>query len=285
MRLPAILAAAALSLLAPVAYAASEAKHPEHREWSFKGPFGQFDQASLQRGFQVYQEVCASCHGLSFLSYRNLGEKGGPFATYQVRNPETGAVELRIGPEHGEGKLVNPIDSPAIKEIAGAVDITEIDSSTGQEATRPGRPADRFKQPFPNEAIARAANGGAYPPDLSVITRARHGGADYIAALLTGYAEPPAGVEVVPGKYYNPYFPGGWIAMPPQLVEDRVVYADGAAATPEQMAEDVTTFLEWAADPKATQRKQMGFGVLSYLLLLTGLLFVAYKQIWSRVKH
>jgi len=285
-----ILASLAFALgmaAAPAAFAAGAAKHPMHLEWEFEGPFGQFDQAALQRGWQVYKEVCSSCHGMSMLSYRNLGEKGGPFATYEVRNEETGQVELVIGPHGHGGKLVNPIDSPAIKAIAAEFNVTELDNNTGDEVTRPARPADRFVKPFPNEAIARLANGGAYPPDLSVITKARHGGANYLYSLLVGYEEPDAAhaAEAPPGKYYNPYFPGGWIAMPPPLVPDRVTYADGTAATVEQMAKDVSVFLEWAGDPKAMQRKQMGFSVMVYLLILSGLLFLAYKQIWRNVKH
>lgn len=274
-------------IAAPSAFAAGKAEHPLHVEWEFEGPFGQFDQAALQRGYQIYKEVCSSCHGMSMLSYRNLGEKGGPFATYEVVNEETGQKELVIG-THGHGaKLVNPIDSPAIKAIAADFSVTELDNNSGDEITRPARPADRFVEPFPNEAIARLANGGAYPPDLSVIAKARHGGANYLYSLLVGYAEPDAAhaAEAPPGKYYNPYFPGGWIAMPPPLVPDRVIYADGTAATVEQMARDVSVFLEWAGDPKAVQRKQMGFPVMVYLLILTGLLFAAYKQIWRKVKH
>lgn len=266
--------------------AAVEAAHPKHVEWSFEGPLGKFEQAQLQRGWQVYAQVCASCHGMSMLSYRNLGEKGAPFATYEVHG-EGGQSKLVIGqPEHG-GKFVNPIESPAIKGIAAAFNVTELDKNSGEEVTRPARPADRLAKPFPNEAIARLANGGAYPPDLSVIAKARHGGANYLHALLNGYVDPPAdkAAEAPPGKYYNPYFPGGWISMPPPLVPDRVAYEDGTEATVEQMSRDVTAFLEWSADPRAEQRKQMGLAVMVYLALLTLLLFGAYKSVWRSVKH
>jgi len=266
--------------------AAVEAAHPKHVAWPFDGPLGKFDQAQLQRGWQVYAEVCASCHGMSMLSYRNLGEKGAPFAAYEVHG-EGGQPKLVIGqPEHG-GKFINPIDSPAIKGIAAAFNVTELDKSTGEDVTRPARPADRLAKPFPNEAIARIANGGAYPPDLSVITKARHGGANYIYSLLSGYSDPPAAkaAEAPPGKYYNAYFPGGWISMPPPLVEDRVAYEDKTPATVEQMSRDVSAFLEWASDPRAEQRKQMGLAVMVYLALLSLLLFGAYKSVWRSVKH
>lgn len=281
----ALFGALAALAAAPAAFAA-EAAHPKHVEWSFEGPLGKFDQAQLQRGWQVYSQVCAACHGMSMLSYRNLGEKGAPFATYEVHG-EGGQAALVIGkPEHG-GKFVNPIDSPAIKGIAAGFNVTELDDNTGEEVSRPARPADRMVEPFPNEAIARLANGGAYPPDLSVITKARHGGANYLYSLLSGYADPPAklAAEAPPGKYYNPYFPGGWIAMPPPLVPDRVAYEDGTPATVEQMSLDVSAFLEWAGDPRAEQRKQMGLAVMVYLALLTLLLFGAYKSVWRRVKH
>lgn len=280
-----ILAAFCCSLAAP-ALAASEARHPHPQAWSFAKPLGTFDQASVQRGYQVYEEVCSACHSLSALSYRNLGDKGGPFAAYRAKNHETSAEEVRIGPSAHGGKFISPNDNPAVKAIAAKFDVSEIDGTTGDIVQRPARPADRFASPFVNEAAARAANGGAYPPDLSVITRARHGGADYIYALLTGYGEaPPPGVEEVPGKHYNPYFRGGWVAMAPQLTPDRVSFTDGSPSTPDQMARDVASFLEWAGDPKAELRKKMGVAVLGYLLALTLLLFFAYRQIWRGEKH
>lgn len=268
------------------AMAAGDARHPHPQAWGFAKPIGTFDQASLQRGYQVYEEVCAACHSLSALSYRHLGEKGGPFAAYAAKNHETGAPEVQIGPSGHGGKFIGPNDNPALKAIASKFNVSEIDGATGDAIQRPARPADRFVSPFPNEAAARAANGGSYPPDLSVINRARHGGADYIYALLTGYGEePPAGIDEVPGKHYNPYFRGGWIAMPPPLSADQVAFADGTQASPDQMARDVASFLEWAGDPKAELRKRMGVAVLGYLLALTLLLFFAYRQIWRGVKH
>jgi ubiquinol-cytochrome c reductase cytochrome c1 subunit len=282
----ALTVAAIYCVLSSPALAAGEARHPHKQAWSFAKPLGGFDQASVQRGYQVYEEVCSACHSLHALSYRNLGEKGGPFAAYEVRNHETGAPEVQIGPSAHGGKFISANDNPALKAIAAKFDVSEIDGATGDVVQRPARPADRFASPFANEAAARASNGGAYPPDLSVINRARHGGADYLYALMTGYGEAPLpGIEEVPGKYYNPYFRGGWIAMPPPLVADRVTYADGTPATPDQMARDVATFLEWAGDPKAELRKQMGIAVLGYLLALTVLLFFAYRQIWRGVKH
>lgn len=277
---------AATCAFALPAFGAGEARHPHPQAWSFSKPLGGFDQASVQRGFQVYEEVCSACHTLSALSYRNLGEKGGPFAAYMVKNHETGADEVQIGPSGHGGKFISANDNPAVKAIAAKFDVSEIEGATGDVVIRPARPADRFASPFANEAAARASNGGSYPPDLSVITRARHGGADYIYALLTGYGEAPLpGIDEVPGKFYNPYFPGGWIAMTPQLTADRVSYVDGTPASPDQMARDVATFLEWAGDPKAEMRKQMGVAVLGYLLALTVLLFFAYRQIWRGVKH
>lgn len=276
----------ALFAAAGPASAATDVHLPE-REWSFEGPMGSFDQAALQRGFQVYREVCSSCHGMKFLYYRNLGQEGGPLAAYQVQDAKSGESEVRIGPgEHG-GRLIDPNDNPYVKALAAEYTISELDNSTGDLVDRPARPSDRFWSPFPNEAAAKAANGGVAPPDLSVIAKARHGGADYLTALLLGYEDqPPEGVEPVPGKYYNKYFHGGgFIGMPPPLVPDRVSYADGTAATVEQMAADVSTFLTWAAEPKVMKRKELGLAVMVYLAVLTALLYLAYKQVWKGVKH
>ena len=206
------LIAAALALVAGgPALASGGAEHPRDIAYSFDGPFGKFDQAQLQRGFKVYREVCAACHSLNLVSFRNLGDKGGPF--YDPHYP-------------------NANDNPYAKAIAAEYQINDIDSETGDTVQRPATTADRFPSPFPNEAAARAGNGGALPPDLSVIAKARAGGPAYIASLLGGYVNPPAGLEVPPGQYYNPYMPGdvssawkghdhvpegGFIAMPPPL--------------------------------------------------------------------
>ena len=268
-----------LGWAAPAA-AKTNAEEPKKVAWSFEGPFGKFDQRQLQRGFKVYTEVCSACHGMSLLSYRNLAQPGGPF--FDKKHP-------------------NPNESPVAKAIAAAVQVPDIDPDTGDTVQRPATPADRFKAPFINEAAARAANGGALPPDLSVITRAREGGADYVHNILTGYDDPPAGLEVPDGKYYNPYMPGdlgsywkgpkdkvppgGFIAMGKQLVDDRVSYDDGTKATADQEAQDVAAFLSWAADPKQTERKQTGFAVLLYLLAFATILYFSYKQIWKNVSH
>jgi cytochrome c1 len=220
-------------------------------EWSFDGPLGHYDRASLQRGFQVYKEVCASCHTLHYISFRNLADPGGP-----------------------------GFSLPEVKAIAAAYQKDILDD-TGQPKQVPRTPADGFPDPFPNEQAARASNGGALPPDLSLITHAREGGPDYIHSLLTGYKDPaPADVQMRPGMSYNDYFPGHQIGMPFQLTEGRVTYADGTPNTSDQMAKDVVTFLEWAADPKMEERKRLGLNVMSVLAALSILLFWSYRRIW-----
>ncbi len=280
LRKAAILAALmGLAVASPVLAATTE-EEPKAVSWGFEGPFGKFDQAQLQRGYKVYQEVCSSCHSMSLLSYRDLADNGGPFASE---------------------KYPNPNENPFVKALAGEVDYPDIDSETGDATTRKGTPADRFKAPFANEAAARAANGGALPPDLSVITKAREGGPAYVYSLLTGYEDPPAGLEVTPGKYYNPYFPGdlgsfwsgdhkktpkgGFISMPPPLMDDRVTFDDGTKATVSQETKDVVAFLAWASEPKQMERKRTGFAVLIYLFIFAGLLYASYRRIWKNVAH
>lgn len=267
---------AALAALATPALAAEgEAHAPENHAWSWDGPFGTFDDRQLQRGFQVYQEVCASCHSMDLLSFRNLGQPGGPF-------------EFLPDPEH-EGELItfaNPNDNPVVMEIARGYTYTEIDLETGEEMDRAGIPADRFPNPYANDAQAAASNGGAAPPDFSVIVKARSGGADYIRSLLLGYDyEVPADVTLLPGQHYNPYFPGGVLAMGPQLFDGAVSYSDDAPQTAEQYAEDVTAFLAWASEPHMEQRKRMGLGVMIFLLIFAILMWLAYRQVWANVKH
>ena len=254
-------------MIAASAHAAGGAAHPHEPEggWPFEKAIGQFDQPSLQRGYQVYQEVCSSCHSMKLLSYRNLGDPGGPF--YDEAYP-------------------NPNDNPVIKALSAEFQIEDGPDDLGDMFMRPGQTSDRFPNPYPNQNAARAANGGAYPPDLSVIVKARGGGADYIDALMTGYKDAPEGEEPPrAGLYYNEYFAGHWIAMPPQLTEGRVTFEDGTEATPEQMAEDVTTFLAWASEPHMETRKRMGFGVIIFLIILSGLTFLAYKEVWRDVEH
>lgn len=274
-----VLAAVGLAAAVP-ALAAGGAEHPRDYRFSFEGPFGTFDQAQLQRGYRVYREVCAACHGMNLVSFRNLGERGGPFWSEQYPNPN---------------------DNPYVKAIAAEFEILDIDSETGEELRRPGVPADRFPDPYPNATAAAAANGGAFPPDLSVMAKARHGGADYIASLLSGYREPPAGLRMAEGQYYNPYMagdmspfwegdpdhvpPGGFIAMPQPLFDDQVTYDDGTPATVSQMSQDVAAFIAWASDPHATERKKTGVVVLIYLLIFAGLTWFSYKRIWRNVAH
>jgi len=223
------------------------------RKFSFDGIFGTYDRASAQRGFQVYKEVCAACHGLRLLSYRNLRDLG--------------------------------LTEAQVAAIAAQFEIKDGPNDEGQMFERPGRPADRFRSPFPNDAAARAANNGALPPDLSVMTKARAGGADYLFALLTGYVDPPPGVTVMDGMHYNKYFPGHQIAMGPVLNPDQVEYADGTKATVEQMAHDVSTFLQWAAEPELEQRRAMGVKIIIFLTILAGLTYAVKRKIWADVEH
>ena len=203
----------------------AEQNDPIKVNWSFKGLTGKFDRAALQRGFQVYKEVCSSCHSMQYLSYRNLGESGGP--------------------EFSEAE---------VKAIASSVEIEDGPDSQGEMFTRPGRPSDKFKSPYPNVNASTAANGGAYPPDMSVLVKARPGGSNYIYSVLVGYEEPPAGVILDDGVYYNKYMIGNKIKMSAPLSEGIVEYTDGTEPTVDQMAKDVTTFLSWAAEPELEER-------------------------------
>ncbi len=224
-------------------------------DWSFKGLFGKFDRSELQRGYQVYTEVCASCHSMKYLSYRNLAEKGGP--------------------EFSEAEA---------KAIAASFEITDGPNSDGEMFTRPGKLSDKFVMPYENKQAAKAANGGAYPPDMSVLIKARSGGADYIYSLLQGYEEPPAEITLDDGVYYNKYMYGNKIKMSAPLSEGIVEYSDGTQASVQQMSKDVTTFLMWAAEPHLEARHQMGFKAIVYLIILTVLVYFSMKKIWSRVE-
>ncbi len=223
-------------------------------DWSFKGITGKFDRSSLQRGYQVYQEVCSSCHSMQYLSYRNLNEDGGP--------------EFSI---------------EEVKAIAANFEVTDGPNEDGEMFTRPGRPSDKFVSPYPNSNAARAANGGAYPPDMTVLVKARKGGADYIYSVLMGYTEPPEGFKLDDGVYYNKYMEGNRIRMSNPLVEGLISYSDGTDATQDQMAKDVTTFLAWAAEPELETRHKTGMKVLIYLIILTILVYFSMKRLWSRV--
>jgi ubiquinol-cytochrome c reductase cytochrome c1 subunit len=262
-----VIAAAALGLAvaAQPTLAASGPKEPrDDVRWSFEGPFGRFDQEQLQRGYKVYHDVCSSCHSLRLMSYRNLGQPGGPFF---------------------DAKYPNPNDNPYVKALVKDFQVPDIDGDTGDAIKRPATPADTFISPFANDAAARASNGGALPPDLSLIVKAREDGPRYVYSILTGYEPAPAGVKVPDGKYYNPYFPNGLIGMSKQLLPDRVSYDDGFKATSDQEAQDVVAFLAWTAEPHMEERKKMGFSVMLYLLAFTGLIYASYRRIWRHIAH
>ena len=231
-------------------YAAGGSQDLLKQDWSFNSFFGKFDRASLQRGYQIYTEVCASCHSMKYVSYRNLSEKGGP--------------------EFSEEQA---------KAIASNFEVTDGPNSDGEMFTRPAKLSDKFVMPYANEQEAKVSNGGAYPPDMSVLVKARAGGADYIYSVLLGYEDPPLDMKLDDGVYYN-----NKIKMPPQLYDDLVTYADGTPATPEQMAKDVVSFLAWTAEPKLEERHKLGFRAIIYLLILTILVYFSMKKIWSRVE-
>ena len=224
-------------------------------DWSFKGLFGKFDRGALQRGYQVYSEVCAGCHSMKYVSYRNLFEPGGP--------------------EFSEEQA---------KAIAASFEVTDGPNNDGEMFTRSAKLSDKFVMPFENIKAAQAANGGAYPPDMSVLAKARSGGVDYIYSVLLGYEDPPSSVKLDDGVYYNKYMYGNKIKMSQPLMDDAVEYSDGTKATEEQMAKDVTTFLMWAAEPHLESRHKMGFKAILYLIILTILVYFSMKKIWSRIE-
>jgi ubiquinol-cytochrome c reductase cytochrome c1 subunit len=223
------------------------------QEWTFSGPFGTFDKAQLQRGFQVYKEVCGACHSMKSLSYRNLSA---------------------LGFSEAEIKAIARKDT-----LPGGV------NEAGELVDRPGLPSDHFHSPYANPQAARAANNGSLPPDLSLIASARKGGPDYIHAYITGYQDPPEGVKLGEGMYYNLYFHGNQSAMAPPLSDGLVTFSDGTTATMDQMSRDVSAYLYWAANPHMEERKQMGVMVLLYMIIFTALMYMTMKRIWSRVEH
>ena len=232
---------------------AEEIKIPKY-DWTFKGITGTFDRSALQRGYQVYTEVCASCHSMNLLSYRNLGEKGGPeFSVEQV------------------------------KAIAANFEVTDGPNDDGEMFEREARPSDKFVGPYENDKIARLANNGAYPPDLSLIVKARADGANYLYSLLNGYKEFPDNFEASEGMYYNEFYPGNQIAMPSPLMDDIVEYSDGTEATQSQIAKDVTSFLAWTAEPELEERKSLGVKTLFFLILITIMLLGVKRKIWKDV--
>lgn len=268
-----VLAVALSSLTAPSAQAQIEAAPPPMQHWSFWGPFGQYDPQQLQRGFKIYREVCSTCHSLKLLSFRNLADPGGP-----------GFTEAQAA------------------AVASGFQVTDGPNDQGQMFKRPGKIADYFPPPFANDQAARAALGGGLPPDMSTLAKARtydegfpwflidaftmyqEQGPDYIHALLNGYTNAPAGFVLPPATYYNEYFPGHAIKMPPPLRDGQVKYTDGTPETLDQYGRDVGAFLMWAAEPKLNERKRLGFQVLIYLAALTLLLYFTKKKVWHEVE-
>jgi len=262
------------ALMASPALAAEGPLPAKNISYSFEGPFGVFSREQLQRGYEVYKQVCSSCHSMRFVKFRNLGEPGGP-----------------------------EFSKDEVKAIAAGYEVTDGPNDQGEMYQRPGLPSDTFPSPFPNAQAAKAALG-ADPPDLSLITKARagwegklsslyltkmffgQGGPQYVYSVLTGFQDAPAGEKGPEGKYFNPYFKAGpWISMPPPLSDGMVTYGDGTKATVDQMARDVSAFLAWTAEPKMEARKRMGFEVLIYMAVLTVLLYLVKKAIWSDVEH
>lgn len=266
------IAAAGIALSLGAAQAAGSQKPAKDVSYSFEGPFGTFDRGQLQRGYKVYKEVCAACHSMHYVSFRNLSQPGGPeFSEEQV------------------------------KALAAEYTVQDGPNQDGEMYDRPGLPSDRFPSPFPNEQAARAANGGAYPSDLSLITKYRPGwygtfnqlvngigGPQYVYSVLTGYVPDEELSEELKkeqpeGKLYNPYFANGhWIGMPQPLTDDQVTYDDGTPATVDQMAKDVSAFLAWTAEPKMEERKSTGFMVMIYLGILALMLYLVKTRIWAK---
>ncbi|MET0180137.1 MAG: cytochrome c1 [Novosphingobium sp.] len=235
-------------------------KHPKHLALASDGPFGHFDKQQLQRGFQVYKEVCSACHSLRLVAFRDLAQLG--------------------------------YNEAEVKAIAAGFQVPGIDPATGETNTRPGLATDYFPKPFANDIAARAANNNAIPPDLSLMTKARHDGAAYVYSLLTGYQKQPAGLlrefpeaKTPEGLHFNPYFPNLNLAMAPPLTgEGQVGYGDGTKASVGQMAKDVSAFLVWTAEPKLDKRNQTGWPVVLFLIVMTVLIYFAYQNVWRGKK-
>ena len=296
------LATIALVAAGGTAFAAGgKTKQAKEVDWHFAGPFGTYDADALQRGFQVYQTVCASCHSLDLISFRNLGQEGGPF---YLANCPAGVPETV--------NCSNPNENPIVKAIAAQYQIADGPDDSGDMFQRPGLPSDRFPNPYANDVIARLANNGALPPDQSLIVKARGNGANYIYSLLTGYEDAPDTVTIAPGQYYNPYFAGDMSQnLKPEFLDDEGHLLDGvnvpyggvlAMASPlsdgiidydnpdtpetvEQYSRDVVEFLMWTAEPKMEARKRLGIITIGYLLIFCGILYWSYREIWSKVKH
>ena len=255
MRILLLTFCAAFTLAASQAQAAGDVKQPKQANWSFDGVFGTFDEVAIQRGLQVYREVCAACHGMKRVPFRRLTEVG-------------------FSPEE-------------VKALAAEYTVTDGPNDEGEMFDRPAKPSDKFPSPYANEQQARSLNNGAYPPDLSLIIKARPNGANYVYSLLTGYDEQPEHghhVDLLPGQYYNPYMAGGKIAMPKPMSDGQVEYQDGTEASLAQMSKDVVHFMQWAAEPEMEQRKKMGLRVIIFLTIMTVLFYVAMKRVWASVK-
>ncbi|HEY2446438.1 MAG TPA: cytochrome c1 [Rhizomicrobium sp.] len=257
---------ASLSLCAIVLFAgvglaqpSTGARTPKRVEFSFEGPLGTYDRGALQRGFQVYKEVCSACHSLNRVAFHNLADPGGPGFTDAQAKAIAASYKIPAEPN----------------------DKGELFDASGNRLTRPGIVADHFPPPFANDEAARAANSGALPPDLSLIEKARAGGAAYVYSIITGFREkPPSWFKVLPNKYYNPYFEGWNISMPPPLTDGSVTFSDGTSNKLDQEAHDVVTFLAWASEPTMEERKRLGLGVMAFLIVFSGLLFLSYRRVW-----
>jgi len=226
--------------------------HPPHLPWSHSGPLDSLDHGSIRRGYQVYKQVCAACHSMQYLAFRNL-----------------------VGVSHSEAE---------VKAMAEEEMVDDGPDQDGNMFTRPGKLSDYFPRPFANDAAAAAANNGAIPPDLSYITLARHGGEDYVYHLLNGYTDPPEGIELREGQYFNPYYPGGAIGMAPPIYNEIIEYEDGTSATQSQVAKDVCTFLTWAASPEHDMRKKMAIKGLSMMTMLMVISYYVKRHKWSMIK-
>lgn len=246
--------AAAIAILSTAsAFASTQGEKPKEMQWAFDGMTGKFDYAAIQRGFKVYKEVCSACHSVKLLAFRHLEQIG--FSQDQV------------------------------KSLASEYDVQDGPNEEGQMFKRPGRPSDAIPSPYANEKEARAANNSALPPDLSLIVKARQGGANYIYSILTGFTNPPESVKLGENMYYNPYFAGGQIAMmPPLISEGQITFDDGTKATVEQMAHDVVNFLQWAAEPEMQDRKSIGLRALTFVGILAVLMWFANKAVWRNLK-
>jgi ubiquinol-cytochrome c reductase cytochrome c1 subunit len=244
-----IIASLAVGVFSFGVMAASDAKHPIQKQWTFEGPAGYVDKQAAQRGFQVYKEVCSACHGVKLLAFRNMQELG--------------------------------FSEAEVKALASSYQVQDGPNEEGDMFERAGLPSDRFPSPYANEQQGRALNNGAYPPDLSLMIKARPDGANYVYSLLTGYTQAPDNVELLEGQYYNPYMAGGKIAMPAPLSDGQVTYMDGTEATIDQMSSDVVHFLQWAAEPEMQKRKSLGLKVMAFLVVMTIIFYLTKRRVWK----